>query len=187
ITTGPGADTHGFLRTAEGAFFIIDVPGAYWTAAWKISPRGQIVGAYQSADGKNHVFQISMRGLLRDPSDPPFTTIHLPDHIDPVLDNGGSNARGEVVGAYCDTAPCEFASTDTHGFLLSRGELHTIDNPSAVQTFAFGINAAGDIVGSYVDAGNSLHAFLLSQEETRRRRRGQRASLQFDLGGPFHD
>lgn len=177
ITEGPDADTHGFLRTAEGEFFSIDVPGAFWTSAWKINSDGQIVGAYQDADGRHHVFQVSMSSLLRDSSNPSFTTIDFPEGTYPFLENGGINAWGDMVGTYCDTAPCDFVITENHGFLWTRGELHAIDLPRAAQTLTFGINTAGDIVGIYFDAGNTTHAFLLSQEEIRRGRGGRRASL----------
>src|SRR5437764_3997640 len=38
----------------------------------------------------------------------------------------------------------------------------TIDFPGAVQTFANGINAAGDIVGSYQDSLGVQHGFIRS-------------------------
>jgi hypothetical protein len=37
----------------------------------------------------------------------------------------------------------------------------TIDVPGAVQTFPYGINATGQIVGDYKDAGGISHGFLL--------------------------
>jgi uncharacterized membrane protein len=172
----PGSsNSHGFLLH-EGEFTSIDFPEALQSTAWKINASGQIVGAYQSADGGYHVFQISMCGLLSDPSNPPFATIDFPEGINPWLVNGGINAWGDVVTGYCDTAPCEASSTDNHGLLLSRGELSTIDFPGAAETAAFGINAAGDVVG--VIDGPSGHGFVISikQEETRRGG-GRRASL----------
>lgn len=39
----------------------------------------------------------------------------------------------------------------------------SIDVPGAMSTMAIGINAAGDIVGAYVDANKVMHGFLLSQ------------------------
>ena len=38
----------------------------------------------------------------------------------------------------------------------------TIDYPGAVATFAYGINAAGDIVGSYIDTAGKERGFVLS-------------------------
>src|SRR5262249_44281618 len=51
--------------------------------------------------------------------------------------------RGDIVGSYME------ASGTWHGFLLSGGELSTIDFPGAADTFAFGINPRGDVVGTY--------------------------------------
>jgi uncharacterized membrane protein len=145
---------HGFLLS-RGHFTTIDFPGARATDAWKINRRRQIVGGYTDADGENHVF------LLRRGE---FTTIDFPDAIAIFRDNGGINPRGDIVGSYCDTAPCGVASRDSHGFLLSRGDFTTIDFPDAINTNAFAINARGDIVGVYEDA-TGLHGFLLSREE----------------------
>ena len=52
--------------------------------------------------------------------------------------------------------------TGTHGFLISGSGFTTIDVPGAVATAAIGINAQGDIVGEYSDAGGT-HGFLLSR------------------------
>ena len=49
-----------------------------------------------------------------------------------------------------------------HGFLLNGGSFTTLDVPGATATAAFGINAAGQIVGQYADAGGRFHGFLLS-------------------------
>lgn len=62
----------------------------------------------------------------------------------------GIGPSGDIVGIYGD------ASFNEHGFLLSHGNLTTIDVPGALvgvsgtlQTEANGINGAGDIVGDY--------------------------------------
>ena len=47
-----------------------------------------------------------------------------------------------------------------HGFLLSEGDLTSVDVAGATRTGATGINARGDIVGRYVTDGVS-HGFLL--------------------------
>src|SRR5690242_17770895 len=47
--------------------------------------------------------------------------------------------------------------------LMAQGTYTQIDVPGAFTTFCYGINTAGDIVGTYVDSpGNFIHGFLLS-------------------------
>ena len=46
-----------------------------------------------------------------------------------------------------------------HGFVYSSGKYITLDYPSGVHTFAYGINATGQIVGSFEDS-NGYHGFL---------------------------
>jgi len=147
-------NVHGFLLS-DGEFTTIDVPGARATNAWKINARGDIVGGYTDADGKKQVFLLG--GHKRG-----FITIDVPGVVETGNDNGGINSQRDIVGVYCDTAPCKGASLDAHGFLLSRGLLTTIDVPGAISTNAFGINERGDIVGVYEDAAG-LHGFLLSR------------------------
>jgi uncharacterized membrane protein len=53
------------------------------------------------------------------------------------------------------------SSGASHGFLLSNGELTSIDVPGATFTSARGINCLGDIVGEYRDAGGRVHGFML--------------------------
>jgi hypothetical protein len=48
-----------------------------------------------------------------------------------------------------------------HGFLLSRGEVTTIDFPDATLTAATAINARGDVVGHYTSVDGKEHGFLL--------------------------
>jgi uncharacterized membrane protein len=55
-----------------------------------------------------------------------------------------------------------------HGFLLDQGNYTTLDVPGAIQmtrTSATGINASGQIVGSYYEVFNHdhHHGFLLDQ------------------------
>jgi uncharacterized membrane protein len=72
---------------------------------------------------------------------------------------GGTNDRGDIVGAYTD------ASRKIHGFLLSDGVYTTLDVQGAAITQARGINSRGDIVGTYQvtpsKPGGDFHGFLL--------------------------
>jgi hypothetical protein len=67
------------------------------------------------------------------------------------------NPRGDIVGRYVDAA-------GRHGYLLTGGQLITINIPGANFTGATSINPEGDIVGRYRDA-NGFHGFLLSRHE----------------------
>jgi len=63
------------------------------------------------------------------------------------------------VGYYRDTA------AKTHGFLLEkRGGFVSIDYPGATYTDSWGINPAGDIVGSYLDSHGISHGYLLRRD-----------------------
>ena len=149
-----GPNVHGFLLS-DGEFTRIDVPDAKGTNAWKVNARGDIVGGYTDADGKRRVFLLG--GHKRD-----VITVDVPGVVENANENGGINSQRDIVGGYCDTAPCTGASRDAHGFLLSGGLLTTIDVPGAILTEAFGINERGDIVGVYEDAAG-LHGFLRSR------------------------
>ena len=152
----PGnGDYRGFLLS-EGEFTIIDYPGANETNLWDVNDRGQIVGSFGTLDGKSHLFVLWKDG---------FTAVDLPGVVDINQDKGGINSRGDIVGVYCDVAPCHVGPKGAHGFLLSGADLTRIDFPDALSTIAFGINARRDIVGWYFDAKGEAHGYLLSGRE----------------------
>jgi probable HAF family extracellular repeat protein len=98
-------NARGFLRSMQGGFATIDVPGALETHAWKINAHGQIVGNYQDSSGTFHVY-LRRQGA--------FTSIDFPHAVRTIA--LGINTRGHIVGLYEDT------SGNTHGFLLSQYE-----------------------------------------------------------------
>ena len=71
------------------------------------------------------------------------------------------NPSGDIVGVYRNAA-------GVHGFALESGGYVSVDVPGATATRAFGINARGNVVGSYVSNGQT-HAFLtrLTHEDDR--------------------
>lgn len=148
--TPDGGNVHGFLL-ADGQFTTIDVPGALRTNAWKIDPRGTVVGGYTSANGTNRVFVLAGGR---------FSTVALPPTIGIALENGGIGRNGNIAGTYCDTAPCTGTSTDFHGFVLTRRDFRSVDVRGAVSTAVFAINARGDVVGFYDDATGQRHGFV---------------------------
>jgi probable HAF family extracellular repeat protein len=68
----------------------------------------------------------------------------------------GINNSGQIVGFYSTVS-----TFSTHGFLNSGGTYTTIDYPNslATDTRVFGINSAGDMVGTYKSGGDT-HGFL---------------------------
>jgi uncharacterized membrane protein len=125
-------------------FISFDFPGAIDTQATAITPTGEIVGRYTSADGMQHGF------LLRAGQ---FTSIDFPDAT--LTDVSWINPNGQIVGGY------HGPDNIMHGFLLSGGQFTTIDCPGAQSTVAYGISSTGDIVGVETDAAGVLHGFLL--------------------------
>jgi len=113
------------------------------------------VGGFRETGGPNRLF------LLQGDQ---FTLFDLLGALPVTQDNGGINARGDIVGTYCDVAPCTLGIGATHGFLLRGGVLTTIDVPGAVRTSATGINASGDITGFY-NAGGVGHGYLLTRKD----------------------
>ena len=151
----PGrGDFHGFLLR-DGEFTVLDVPGSNETNAWKINNRGEILGGFGIASGGMQLF------LLRKDE---HTTFGLPNGKFLSEDNGGLNARGDIVGKYCDASPCLTGPTGAHGFAITHGRLTTIDVPGALGTGTFGINARREVVGGYYDAGGVLRGYVMRLE-----------------------
>jgi probable HAF family extracellular repeat protein len=126
--------THGFLRSTNGVYTTLDVPGnVYGTRANAINNFHQIVG-------NNFLL-----------SDGTYTHIFKPGSA--YTEAYGINDSGQIVGYYSD-------GTREHGFLLDNGIYTTIDPPGSLRTEALGINDLGQIVGTYMDAGGNYHGFL---------------------------
>src|SRR6266446_4400614 len=137
------------LATANSAgkvsFASFDFPGSTNTQATAITPAGEIVGRYFSADGKQHGF------VLRDGT---FTAVDVPSATFST-DVTWVNARRDIVGSYGD-------SHGTHAYVLSGGTFTTIDFPSSnpLNTLGFGISNAGDVVRSEEHRLNSSHLVI---------------------------
>jgi hypothetical protein len=131
---------------AQSKLTSFDFPGAINTQATGITPSGNIVGRYTSADGVQHGFLLS---------DGKFRSIDVPASIS--TDITWINPRGQIVGDYVDQ------SGRGHGFLLNKGAFTTIDYPTAQWTDAFGIGATGEIVGIYGDSMGNIHGYLLTK------------------------
>jgi hypothetical protein len=160
---------HGFLRARNGSLTTIDVPGGVnGTYPANINPEGAITGYYCDAS-VCHGFLRARNGSL--------TTFDVPGDINGIVPVS-INPEGEITGFSIDV------NLVFHGFLRARdGSLTTFDVPGAGTgafqgTFYFGesffknnngsggINPAGAITASYVDASNMLHGFLRAPDGT---------------------
>lgn len=155
----PNLPPHGFLAqpgnkakglpafgTASGQFTSFDFPGAINTQATAVTPSGDIVGRYFSADGRQH-------GFLKSSGN--FTSIDFPG-ANTFTDVTWINPQGQIVGTY------DSADGKLHAYLLSGGTFTSIDYPGAQATLGFGIGANGEIVGPESTNG-TLHGYLLDK------------------------
>jgi hypothetical protein len=125
----------------------VDFPGASHTFLFGIGASGRTVGSYtmvpNGGGGQWH-------SLIEDGGN--FTGYDVPNHES---DGRAINASGQIVGIY-DSGP-----GTTNVSYLKVGETYTdIMIPASLHTYAFGINDAGKISGSYAGADNALHGFL---------------------------
>jgi uncharacterized membrane protein len=126
----------------------IDAPGAKETIASAINTYGDIVGRYTDQQDRVH-------GFLRD-TNGRFHTLDVPGATLTIA--RGLNDRREIVGRY------ERTDKVWHGFVLSNGKYRTIDypGPAGTDTFPWGINNSGAVVGRFTLPGrDGPHGFLL--------------------------
>jgi probable HAF family extracellular repeat protein len=148
---------HGFLDVG-GTFSNIDVAGAYSTSAHGINDAGHIVGAYADPyhPGGDGGFLyvggtfIAFGQTRNNPGAVPW----------------GINNTGQVVGTCIPASDCGVGRVTyrNQGFLYVNGTFSTINVPGASETWAYDINEAGQIVGSFQNRPESndgiYHGFL---------------------------
>jgi hypothetical protein len=132
-------------QAAEEPLVTIDPPGSVDTRPFGISPSGDIVGLYITADGATHGFLLSAGE---------YTAIDVPGAIR--ANALAINARGDIVGRYDIGAVA-------HGYILRDGIFTTIDFPGAAGfSVLTDIDAAGRVVGRYRGSDGKFHGFLLA-------------------------
>ena len=141
---------HGFIKTAAGSYTTIDVPGQTNTMIYGINANGRIVGGYGNpgtdyAAGHGFIYD---NGTYTFPFDVPDSFGSYP---------AGINLTGQIVGQYS----LDGSIQGIRAFLWSGGSFTTLAAPSYEPR---GINDAGWIVGSYGDANETNHGFILSPD-----------------------
>jgi probable HAF family extracellular repeat protein len=150
-------DGHAFLYSG-GTYTPLD-SALNGGTPFSINDSGQIVGTYSTFENggfKTHGFLYS-NGT--------FITLDYPGATNGTFAYGINN-QGQIVGYYSDFDDIH-GGGGIHGFLYSGGTYTTLDDPLAATvttsgTEAFGINDAGQIVGTYQDSNHHYHGFLLT-------------------------
>jgi hypothetical protein len=154
-----GFTTTGFLRTEQGRFVDINVPGSQLTGPFKINDRGHVVGLYVDGGAEPGPDGPALPGVVHGFvwRDGDFETIDVPGAAATFV--LGINNREQMVGSYID------ADGAYHGFLRDRrGRVTTLPDapgaePTAGGTQPTSINERGQIVGLAYDAQGGSRAF----------------------------
>jgi probable HAF family extracellular repeat protein len=176
VSTPVGYQSHGFLL-ARGRFTTIDFPGAFGTEAYGVNAAGKIVGVYWDNRGA----ALGRHGFLL--SEGRFTRIDGPHAV--VTRALGINDGDQIVGVYTVRAPSGIPGSEAggllfrllghpfpydyeygHGFVYANGRFTNVDFPLAArgeQTLASAINAAGQVVGTYLDRNYVTRGFMLTK------------------------
>ncbi len=134
-----GEKTIGFTLI-DGVFTTYDFPGSVNTFFYAFDNAGNAAGHYKDIDGLYHGV-ILENGELRQYDFPGAAETHI---------YGLSDETGALSGNIVDAAGV------SHAF---SGDL-TITFPGAVNTYGDFVNAAGAVVGSYVDTEGMPHGFI---------------------------
>jgi uncharacterized membrane protein len=142
--------THGFLLSKKGVLTTLDFPGSSDTAAWGINESGTVVGNWDLLDSGGNL--IATHGFAWDNGS--FTQVDFPGSANTSV--FGINARGDLVGEWDD-------GIVGHGFIRTNtNQFASFDVPvgGAQFTQLDDINANGQLLGVYIDAGGAEHGFL---------------------------
>ncbi|MBZ5571801.1 MAG: hypothetical protein LAO09_07980 [Acidobacteriia bacterium] len=142
----------------DGTFHKISIRDTDFTGAHGAEDSGRVIvgDIVLSADSSTRGF-IWNRGAVQ-LLDPPGT-------IFPCSHARGINERGDVAGAFAIVHTPEECFPPNHGFVFRQGEYDVIDPHGSVDTFVFGINDDGVVVGVFTDQNGILHGFKATPKD----------------------
>ena len=137
----------------DGTFQKIRVPASDRTSAYGAEDNGRVIvgDVVVSADSSTRGFVQHKPGDVQ-LLDPPGT-------IFPCSHARGINERGDVAGAFKIANTPDECTRPNHGFVFRQGAYDVIDPPGSLDTFVFGINDDGLVVGVFTDKNGNLHGF----------------------------
>ena len=138
----------------NSSFTELNMPGAGDTGALGINGHGDLVGWWDTGPSATTSSGFVLSNGQFTSFDPPFPgLIHTqPDDI---------NHTGKIVGQYSDDI-----TYLARGFLKVGDAFTSLDYPGAVQTTAWGINSAGQMVGNWYDSSGAAHGWLAQHGRT---------------------
>lgn len=168
VIGGAATSAFGFLRDKHGRWTTlpdpIEPPPTMTPSPFRILPDGTMLGCFHYATPGGAY--ISMHGFTLTP-DGNVTRFDYPTAAPMAMHYGATPDGRTIVGVYTQAGV-------NHGYLLDDGVLSTFDVPGSARTTPQDINAAGVIVGTYRNPGESsttLHSFVLdthrSTDETK--------------------
>ncbi len=175
--------SHGFVRAVNGTITKFDAPlasqvGHRGTTVLSINDSGVIIGTYTTG---TYSTTSVYGGFMRSADGTTYTTINDPNEgtsEDAYGKKQGTipvvmNASGVIAGYYIDSSSVQ------HGFVRSASGTYTTIDPPGVGTCvnqnngsnfggatASGVDAAGDVAGTYLDTSCVQHGFIRSASGT---------------------
>jgi probable HAF family extracellular repeat protein len=162
-------DITGRYSTAGGTFAFILSAGVFRNVH---IPAGSTLGVYDAED--NGLLQVGDVVLKSDSSEHGFVKqlnqvqlLDPPATVFPCSHARGINQRGEIVGAFSIVTNVDECNSHppAHGFVMHNGSYDTIDPPGSGDTFAFGINDDGVVVGVVTDKQGNTHGFKATPKQ----------------------
>ena len=146
----------GFILS-DGAFHTIYVNGGPNIGVRGAQDNGRVMigDVMLTSDQSTRGYRkISNDVLLLDPPGTVFPCSHA----------RGINERGDIAGAFAIVNTAAECHGPNHGFVLKRDGYDIIDPPGSLDTFVFGINDDGVVVGVLTDKNGKLHGFKARPE-----------------------
>ena len=140
-TPGPDGEKMVGFTLIDGVFTTHDFPEAQGTFFYALGNNGVAAGHYQDSEGLYHGVILGEDGVMR--------RYDFPGAVETQI-FGYSDSTGRLTGSFID------ADGVRRGF---SGDT-VVEFPGASETYADFVSGSGTLVGSYVDAAGTYHAYL---------------------------